>query len=196
MPHDALHARGNQEIFLHQAEPASFCRGVIRIQEAGNLLGQVLVMQGPPVISIAQLAVDPFRRILGLPQPQGIDGPVMVPRHGHIIRDGPDRIEFFIDTFQVAPPARTHVGVAPEPDIDGLIGAFGLPGEPVAQPGIRQFHLLPVNDALIKKAVLIADAAPVSRQLQGCHGIDEAGGKTAQPAIAQARIRFHGHDLI
>ena len=121
---------------------------------------------------------------------------VAVARDRDIVRDRPDRLEFFIDAFQVAVLARPHIGVAAEAHVDRLVGALDLPGEAVAQPRVGQFDLLAVDDALVEEAVLVADAAPVPRQLQGRHGIDEARRQAPQAAVAQARVRLHGDDVV
>ena len=80
--------------------------------------------------------------------------------------------------------------------MDRLVRPFGFPGESVLEPGIRQFHLLTVHNMLFKKTVLVPDAAPVARQFERRHGIDEAGRQTAQTSVPQPRIRLLGQDGI
>ena len=60
----------------------------------------------------------------------------------------------------------------------------------VLKPVVRNFLLIAVLNLLLEHAVAVADAAAVGRISQGCQGIQEAGGKTAQTAVAQCRIRL------
>ena len=71
-----------------------------------------------------------------------------------------------------------------------------IPGIAVAQPVVGMLHLVAVLDALDEHAVLVADPVPVTGQTQGCHGIEEAGGKPAEPAIAQGRVHLQLADAV
>ena len=190
MAHNALQSGRNKEIFLHQPQLAPFIGSIVRIQETGNLLGLVLVLQGPAVIPVTKLVIHVFPGILRFPQPQGIHDPVLVTQNGYVVRYGPHGIVMFMDADQLSVFAGTHVSFPAKPDIHGLIRFFYFPRESVAKPGIRQFHLLPVDNSLIKQPVLVTDTASVSRQAQGRHGINKAGCQPAQATVAQTGIRF------
>ncbi len=65
-----------------------------------------------------------------------------------------------------------------------------IPRIAVAQPVVRMLHLVAVLDALDEHAVLVADPVSIARQAHGRHGIEKAGGKPAEPAIAQGSVRL------
>ena len=63
-----------------------------------------------------------------------------------------------------------------------------LPGIAFAQPALRQFHLLAVFDFLAEHAVFVADTIANSRQIESGDGVEDAGGKPTQAAVAQGGI--------
>ncbi|MNP03676.1 hypothetical protein D3C76_955700 [compost metagenome] len=54
----------------------------------------------------------------------------------------------------------------PEPDFNLFVFAAHFPYIIILQPIIRQFHLIPVNDLLLKQAIFITYTAAMSRILQ------------------------------
>ena len=68
MPHNALETRRNKEVFLHQPQFAAFICRIVGIQETGNLLGLVLILQGLAIITVTELAVHIFPGILRFPE--------------------------------------------------------------------------------------------------------------------------------
>jgi hypothetical protein len=65
---------------------------------------------------------------------------------------------------------------------------------PEQQPVFRLLDLPAVGDALPEEPVLVPDAVAEAVNAERRHGIQEAGGETAQAAVAQRGIRFAGHD--
>ena len=51
-------------------------------------------------------------------------------------------------------------------------------------------------EALLEQAELVADAIAVAGQAQRRHAVQEAGGQTAQAAVAQRRVRLHVDDVV
>jgi hypothetical protein len=82
-----------------------------------------------------------------------------------------------------------------ELDSEGVLRTGDLPGIAETEPIVRLFDLMPLADALVEHSVVVADAVAVSRELERGHGIEKAGGQTAQPAVAQPRLLFQLPDL-
>ena len=80
--------------------------------------------------------------------------------------------------------------LAAEADLLGLIHLGDEPGVAQAQPVVGLLHLLAVHDLLLEDAQLVADGIAGSGDLQGGHGVQVAGGQTAQAAVAQAGVRL------
>ena len=65
----------------------------------------------------------------------------------------------------------------------------------MTQPVVRPLLLPAVADPLPEDAVLVAQPVAHRRELQCRHGIEEAGGQPAEPAVAQSRVRLLVQDL-
>src|ERR1700676_3858856 len=85
-----------------------------------------------------------------------------------------------------AAPAQLERAI--EADPHRLVEPGNLPRIAPLQPVVRPFLLPAVADRLAEDAVFVAQAVTHRRQLHGGHGIEEAGGETAEAAIAQAGI--------
>ena len=83
---------------------------------------------------------------------------------------------------------------AAEADFDCAFTALEIPGIAVLEPGFWQFHLVAILDFLAEKPVYIADAIAMRRHVDGRHGFHEAGGQSAEAAIAECRIRLQFRD--
>jgi hypothetical protein len=57
-------------------------------------------------------------------------------------------------------------------------------------------HLEAIDKALVKQAVFIADAVPVSRNAQGCQGIEKTSGQPAKAAVAEGGVVLFLPDLL
>ena len=79
---------------------------------------------------------------------------------------------------------------AAEVDVHGVLGVGDLPDVARGQPVVRHFHLIAVHQLLAEQAELIADGAAHGGQLEGGQAVQEAGGQSAQAAVAQARLRL------
>ncbi len=80
----------------------------------------------------------------------------------------------------------------------GIFGPAQFQGIAVLKPVVRDFLLIAVYDLLLEHAVVITDAGAVGRVIEGRQGIQEAGCKSSQTAVAQCRIGllvFDGIDL-
>ena len=60
----------------------------------------------------------------------------------------------------------------------------------ISQPVIRDLDLVAVLDLLTEHAIAVTDAAAVRRITERRERIKEAGGETAEAAVAEGRVRF------
>ena len=84
----------------------------------------------------------------------------------------------------------THIGITVELHIDRFVRLAVLPYEAVAQPVVRQLHLIAVDDLLFKETVLIANGAAMPRVTVCSERVDKAGSEAAEAAVAEPRIRL------
>ncbi len=61
---------------------------------------------------------------------------------------------------------------------------------------ISAHYLFSINKPLFKNAVVIADSVSVGRHGEGGHGVQEAGGKAAETAVAQTGVLLHVLQLL
>ena len=78
--------------------------------------------------------------------------------------------------------------LAAEVDGLGLVYLGDEPGVAQAQPVVGQLHLLPVHNLLLENAQLVADGVAPGGYVQGGHGVQIAGGQTAQTAVSESRV--------
>ena len=112
-----------------------------------------------------------------------------VARHHHVAGDGQHRGGVFVDDMEVAVVPEFPEGAA-EVDGLGLVGLGQQPGGAHAFPVVGQLHLLALHDLLLENTQFIADGVAGGRNVQGGHGVQIAGGQTAQAAVAEARVRL------
>ncbi len=86
-----------------------------------------------------------------------------------------------------------HPGVhgAAELDLHQEVTAFELPGVEGAHPVVSLLHLVAVLDLLLEHTVIIADAVAVTGHAASGHGLQVAGGQSAEAAVAQACVPLH-----
>ncbi len=84
-------------------------------------------------------------------------------------------------------PAANLEGAA-QLDFDDVVQPNHFPRVRAAEPVVWFFVLPAVLNVLLEDAVLVAQSVPHRRQVQGCHGLDEAGRQAAQAAITETRI--------
>ena len=63
-----------------------------------------------------------------------------------------------------------------------------FPGVGISQPVIRVLDLPAVLDLLAEHAVFVAQSVTDGRDLEGRHRVEEAGGQTAESAVAQPGV--------
>ena len=195
--HNALHAGRGHEVFLNQAHLAALPGAVIRIEITGNTLNEHAVFILLTNLFLREIAV--IREVtvnLCIPKAQIVDCVVMIADNGHIIGNRHNNHRILMYQFQAAIRHFLHVGIAIELDIHGFIRFAVLPGKAVFEPVVGDFYLVAIDDFLLEQTVLITDGAAMPRQMMRRHGIDKAGSKTAQTAVAEARIGFFLVNLV
>jgi hypothetical protein len=146
---DVGQRRGGEEILLLEAEFLARGRGVVGVEHPADRARDLLPRGGPHEIApVETVEVEALHR-MGGPEAQRI-GPACVPaHHGRVIGGGHHGLPRF--------PA-TAVGRPAEPDAIARLGTLELPGMGFLQPGLGQFHLAAIDDALPEQPVFVADA--------------------------------------
>ena len=184
---DGLHRGGDEEVLLLQAQGLALVVVVLGVEDLGDGLRHGLVLGSLQVLAPGEEGHVHRPGGPGIPQPQSVDVAGTVARHHHVAGDGQHRGGVFVDDMEVAVVPEFPEGAA-EVDGLGLVGLGQQPGGAHAFPVVRQLHLLALHDLLLENTQFIADGVAGGRNVQGGHGVQIAGGQTAQTAVAQAGI--------
>src|ERR1700736_2488075 len=65
-----------------------------------------------------------------------------------------------------------------------------LPRIARAQPVVRRFDLLAVDNLLTEHAVFVTDAVAETRNAERCHRIEKTGREPPEAAVAEGRVRL------
>ena len=166
--------------------------GILRVENLGDVLGLDLRLDGVEVFGLVEGEQVEFVVALGAPQAQRVDaagcvaGDHVVDGHGaHGPGRLPDLLAVLFDDF------------AAEGDLLGTVVVDVAPGLFVGQPVVRLLDLLAVLvEGLLEDAVLVLDAVAERGYAEGCERVDEAGGETAEAAVAEARLVFDVDDVL
>ena len=166
---DILQGRAGEDILLLDAQALALPRGVVRVQNTGDILGLVLLFKGLNVVLRVESIEVQFFFGLALPEAERADGRGFVADDGHVIRDAVD-------------------GLVGKADLDGQLVAAVAPRIAVFRPVVGVFTLAAVYKRLLEQAEAVAQAVAGQRQVERRGAVKEAGGETAKSAVAEGRI--------
>ena len=162
--------------------------GVVGVEDGADGLGLGALGVGQGIVAAVEgLKVKVLLDRLGSPDAQLVDSLAGIAHDGDVIRDGQDvlRVHRAVERAAVLLKA---LDAATKLDGHGLVLTADLPGIAMGEPLVGSLDLAAVDDLLLKQAVAVAHAVAVAGDALGCHGIQEACGKTAQTTVAQSRI--------
>ena len=169
-PQHILQGGGGQHILLLDAQPLALVGGVVGVQDTGDILGLVLLIQSPEIVLIVEGVEVQLLLGLALPQPEGADVVGAIADDGHIIGD-------------------SQHGMVGELHLHGVVVAAVGPGIAVFRPVVGLLHLTAVGiEALLEQAEAVAQAVAAEGQIGAGGGVQEAGGQTTQTAVAQSIV--------
>ena len=157
-----LRTGGNHQVLLVDAQAAARLVAVVRVQKQR----QVFVDVG--LVELNAVMDDRLINRVEVKQVQRV-GAALVAGHGQLIQPG-------------------GVLLARQADRVGHVGFFGPAVG--SQPGVGQLVLHAARERLMEQPEVIPQADAVTGQVQRGERVEEAGGKTPQSAVAQARLRL------
>ena len=178
-----LHRGRDEEILLAQAQLAAGVGRVVRIEDAGDVFGVVLILYRGEVVALVKLTEVNFATGLRAPQTQRVGG-VGVKAGDNLI------VGFGNDLFRLYPAGFLPLllNAAAEAHFIAGVVALKLPRVTVLQPVVRGLFLPAIDDILFKHPVVVADPVATSRQTQRRQGVKEAGRQATQTAVAKPRV--------
>ena len=167
--HQILQGSGGQEVLLLQPQLLTGAGGVVGVQDPGDILHRVLLLDGLSVLLLVEPLEVEVLHGFALPETQGADVVRLVADDGHIVGHGADGLVSELHQHLVG-------------------GTAAAPGIAEPLPVIGSLVLIAVPPALLEEAVFIPDAVAVQRQVMGGSGVQEAGGEAPKAAVAQRAI--------
>ena len=188
-PQDVGQGGGGEEVLLLQPQLLALLRGVVGVEHAADGLGQDRRGGGGHVVApVEGLQLEFPHRSRG-PQAQRV-GPAPAPaRNRRVVTDGQHG-------FRRCPGGAGTVGAHGPAEVDRKadLRPFELPGMDLTQPVLGIFDLPAVLEGLPEQPVVVANAVAVGGEAHGRHGVEEAGGETAEAAVAERGIGLVGEE--
>ncbi len=188
---DALDCGGDKEVLLLEPQGLALIVVVLGVEDLGDGLGHGLLLHGLEVLAPGEEGHIQGRGALGVPQPEDVHMLGAVAGDLHVLGHGQHVVAALVHhgVGAVLPP--DVLDLAAEVDPLGLVHLGDEPAVGDLQPVVGELHLLALHDLLLEEAQLIADGVAGGGDLQGGHGLQVAGGQTAQTAVAQAGVGLH-----
>jgi hypothetical protein len=184
-PYQVRQRARHQEVLLHEAQALPQARGVVGIEHARDRFSRELLGQGAHELAVAERREIEIARGHGGPVPQRVDRPAAVADHRSIVgHTDQGRGPIANDPQRAA----AHLEVAAQRDLHRLVRAGHLPRIGAPQPVVGLLDLPAVPQRLLEDPVLVAQPVAHGGELQRRQRIQEAGGETAQSAVAQAGV--------
>ena len=185
-----------EEVLLLKTKGLSAWTIVVRIQNAADIFCTVLAFYGAVVFHVVKkLKIKAVWR-RSLPETQCVYSFCTVTDDRHIIRSSCNLLCIFyikawltVWSFSVADVSAKLYG-------NSKVRTFDFPRVAVGKPVIRIFNLVAVFYALFKHTIFVADSIAVSRIIQSCKRIEEAGSKTTKTTVSKTCIRLFVFDHI
>ena len=164
---DQLRAGGHHQILLIDTEATAGLVRIVRIEEQRQVLINGGLIEGDAVMD------DPLVDGIEVEEVQCVRA-ALVAGHGELI-----------ETRGIGLPRELH-----------RVGHVGFLRPAVrSQPWVRLFVLDIVLEGLVEQAEMVPEANAVTRQVQCRKRIQEAGGETAETAVAEGRLRLNLLDV-
>ena len=184
--------RGHEEVLLLQAQTLALRRGILRVQDLGDVLGVDLRADGVEIVGTVEGEQVELVVALGGPQAQRVHAARGVARHHVVDRHGAHA------GGRVPHALAVLVGhVAAEVHALRTVVVHMAPRLLVGQPVLRVLDLLALLvEGLLEDAVLVLDAVAECRHAQRGQRVDEAGGQTAQATVAERGLVLGIDDVL
>ena len=159
---DQLRTGGHHQILLVDTEATAGLVGIVRIEEQRQVLIDGGLIEGDAVMD------DPLVDGIEVEEVQCVRA-ALVAGHSELI-----------EARGIGLPRELH-----------RVGHVGFLRPAVrGQPWVRLLVLDIPFEGLVEQPEVVPEADPVARQVQCCQRIQEAGGKTAETAVAEGRLRL------
>ena len=189
-----LQGRGDEEIFLTQAQFLAGFGAVRRVEHPGNTFGPGDFRHGAQVVAGVEAFQVQIFHGPGAPQAQRVDARPAPADHRRVVSNRANGFRRGPDLLGLAGFVGDGFDAAAEADRVNDLWPFELPRVAEIQPVFGLFLLPAVDDGLAEQAVFITNAVTVAGDAEGRHAFHEARGQTTEAAVAQGRVGLQQAD--
>jgi hypothetical protein len=186
--HGVLQGRGNEEVLLLQPELLALHDLIVRVEDARDVLGRVLLADGLDVVAAVEVRDVELARGLRAPEAQRVHAVGRVAGHRDVVRHREDVVGVDPLVDEVAALVEARLDAAVELDRVDVIGALELPRAAVGEPVVGLLDLLAVDDRLPEDPVFVADSVAHRRDAEGRHRVEEARREAPEAAVAEPGV--------
>mmetsp|Transcript_9957 Transcript_9957/g.31637 ORF Transcript_9957/g.31637 Transcript_9957/m.31637 type:complete len:620 (-) Transcript_9957:59-1918(-) len=189
-PQDVLDGGAAEHVLLAQAQLLARLVVVVRVEEVVELVRTLLRRHGAEVLTSVELLKVQLLGRQRVPEAEvdAIVGPVA--RHRVVVGHGLQDLAAAPAGALLASRVRVAFDVAVEADAVGHVLARDLEAIRAGKPIVRHLHLPPVDDLLLKQAVVVPDAVAPEREVLGRARVQEARREAAEAPVAEGRVRL------
>ncbi|VVO03784.1 hypothetical protein PS720_06398 [Pseudomonas fluorescens] len=191
-----LQGRGDEEIFLAQAQLLPRFGAVGRVKHSGDAFSAGHFGDGAQVVTgVEALQVQVFHRP-GTPQPQGVDAGATPADDGRVVGNGAYGFARRPHLDLLAGGIRQRFDAAAKADRVNHFGPFKFPRVAEIQPTFGLLLLPAIDNRLAEQAVFITDAITVAGNAQGRHALHKARRQAAQATVAERCVGLQQADAL
>ena len=186
--YDVLYGGGNEEVLLCKAQALALVVVIFRIEDlCDGLCHSFLLHSAHIVAAVEELHI----KFVGFRTPDAQHGNALAVHAGNIqiVRDRHNGV-IVLMTYGMVVVMPLLFNVAVEVHLNGAFVDLLHPDLAARKPEVRQLRLPTLNELLAENTVFIAQGIAHGRVALCCKAVKEAGGKTAEAAVAKAGVRL------
>mmetsp|Transcript_35289 Transcript_35289/g.76152 ORF Transcript_35289/g.76152 Transcript_35289/m.76152 type:complete len:380 (-) Transcript_35289:81-1220(-) len=193
---EILQGGAHEEVLLLQSQELALVLVVVGVEDSREILGLASVVDSLRVAELVECLEVKLLGRKGPPKSQVVGIVGVEARDGIVIGHGLDDLA----TDPASPPAtlvvRVVLNAATEAHWVGHIRTRDLPRHGLGKPVVGLLDLPTVDDVLLEDAIAVSDAIAPARERQSGHGVQEAGGQSAETSVAETGVGFEGVELL
>ena len=193
---DGLDGCRAKEILLGQAEQLALGVVVGGVQHLGDGGGVGCLLLGTGILTLGKETHVEILNVAGAPQTESAHSLRICARDHHIVGNGLDLLGILVNDLTMPRGLPFLTDTAAEANLEGTVGSGHQPDLAAREPHVGKLDLKTVYDHLLEKTVFVAQGEARGWVVQRRQGVHEAGGETAETAVAKARVGLTGVKLI
>mmetsp|Transcript_93812 Transcript_93812/g.195676 ORF Transcript_93812/g.195676 Transcript_93812/m.195676 type:complete len:283 (-) Transcript_93812:403-1251(-) len=193
---EILQGGANEEILLLQAQQLALILVVVGIKDSGQVLSLTTIVNSLRVAELVECLEVKLLGRKGPPKSQVVGVVGVEARDGIVIGHGLNNLSADPSSSPGSSLVAILLALAAKSDRIGHVRTRDLPRDRLGKPIVGLLDLPAVDDVLLEDAIAVSDAIAPARERQSGHGVQEAGGQSAETSVAETGVGFEGVELL